>query len=309
MSLWALYAKLAGRWLRMIGRFLPLVALFVLGVGWLLYAAADRFPAATAAVAALLLLNLHRTRRDLHFIRLHLRHPRLRLGAEYFALALLPAALLLLQGAWPWAVGLAAAAPLAALLPETRPGGYRGKRLRIGQLGHSPEWTAGIHRRPVVVLLVVLFVGICCALPYFGFPALYLAACCCAGLYDDNEPLQLLLLPEQGSSRLLRTKIAAAWRNYFLAAAPFALAAGILHPETAWLAALWAPFAALMLVYCVVAKYARYDPAASGSPSVAAQLGLAGFLFLPLLPVSLCLLIRYAVQAENNLDRYLYDYD
>lgn len=309
MSLWALYAKLTGRWLRMIGRFLPLVALFAFGVGWLLYAVAGLVPAATAAAAALFVLNLHRTRRDLRFIRLHLKHPRLRLGTEYFALSLLPAALLALRGAWPWALGLAAAAPLAALLPEPRPGGYRGNRLRIALFGYSPEWTAGVHRHPVAALLVVLFAGVCCTLPYFGFPALYLACGCCAWLYGDNEPLQLLLLPEQGSSRLLRSKIAAAWRNYFLAAAPFALAAGALHPETAWLAALWAPLAALMLVYCVVAKYALYAPAASGGPSVAAQFGLAGFVFPPLLPVSLCLLIRYAVQAESNLDRYLYDYD
>lgn len=309
MSLWALYAKLTGRWLRMVGRFLPLVALFVLGIGWLLYALAGYLPAAAAAVALLLVAQLHRTRRDRHFIRLHLSRPRLRLGGEYFVLSLLPASLIALQGAWPWAAGLVAAAPLVALLPEPRPGVCRGRRLRIGLLGHSPEWTAGLRRHPVVAVLLLLFAAGCCALPYLGFPGLYLAALCCAGLYEDNEPLQLLLLPEQGSSRLLRTKIAAAWRNYFLAAAPFALAAGLLHPETAWLALLWAPLAALMLVYCIVAKYALYDPAARGGASMAAQLGLTGFVFPPLLPVSLCLLVRYAVQAESNLNRYLYDYD
>lgn len=309
MSLWTLYAKLAGRWLRTVGRFLPLVALFASGIGWLLYVIAGYAPAAATAAAMLFLLRLHRSRRDLHFIRLHLHRPRIRLGAEYFALSLLPAALLALQEAWPWAVALVATAPLIALLPEPRSEAGRGKRLSIGLLGHSPEWTAGIHRHPIVAVLLLLFVAGCCLLPYFGFPALYLAALCCAGLYEDNEPLQLLLLPEQGSSRLLRTKIAEAWRNYFLAAAPFALAAGLLHPETAWLAALWGPLAALMLVYCIVAKYAHYDPAARGGSSTAAQLGLVGFLFPPLLPVSLCLLIRYAVQAESNLDRYLYDYD
>lgn len=309
MSLWTLYAKLAGRWLRMVGRFLPLVALFALGIGWLFYVAAGAYPGAGAGVALLLVLQLHRTRHDLHFIRLHLHRPRLRLGTEYFALSLLPALLLFLQEARPWAAGLVAAAPCIALLPEPRAGVCHSKRLRIGLLGHSPEWTAGIRRHPVIVLLVVLFAAVCCTLPHLGFPALYLAALGCAGLYESCEPLQLLLLPQEGSSRLLRSKIAQGWRNYFLAAAPFALAAGMLHPETAWLAALWAPLAALMLVYCIVAKYARYDPEASGGLSGAAQLGLAGFFFPPLLPVSLWLLIRYAVQAESNLDRYLYDYD
>lgn len=182
-------------------------------------------------------------------------------------------------------------------------------RLRIGVLGYSPEWTAGIRHRPAIVLAVVLAAAACCTLPYLGFPALYFAALGCAGLYRDHEPLQLLLLPREGSSRLLRSKIAQGWRNYFLAAAPFALAAGVLHPETAWLAALWAPLAALLLLYCVVAKYAHYAPDARKGFTAATRFGLAGFLLPPLLPVSLWLLIRYAVQAESNLDRYLYDYD
>lgn len=72
----------------------------------------------------------------------------------------------------------------------------------------------------------------------------------------------------------------------------------------------WAPLAALALLYFVTAKYARYD-AADESPHwpLAARLGAAGFLVLPLLPLSLCLVVSYALRAERNLNRYLYDYD
>ena len=68
--------------------------------------------------------------------------------------------------------------------------------------------------------------------------------------------------------------------------------------------------AALLLAYAVLAKYARYDPAIPETPLPAAtRLGFAGFLVPVFLPVTLCLTVSYAVRAERNLDRYLYDYD
>ena len=143
-----------------------------------------------------------------------------------------------------------------------------------------------------------------------GRPALYLAAAACGAFYAANEPLQLLLLPEKGAARLLACKVFTAWRNYFLMTAPFAVLALLAQPRSAWMAAAWAPQAALALLYFVAAKYARYDPA-DESPRwpLAARLGAAGFLLPPLLPLSLCLVVSYLLRAERNLSRYLYDYD
>ena len=77
-----------------------------------------------------------------------------------------------------------------------------------------------------------------------------------------------------------------------------------------WLAALWAPLSALLLVYGVLAKYAVYDPTApEAAASTASMLGLAGFIVWPLLPVTLAMLVSHALRAERNLNRYLYDYD
>ena len=42
---------------------------------------------------------------------------------------------------------------------------------------------------------------------------------------------------------------------------------------------------------------------------LAAKLGAAGFLIPLLLPLSLCLVVSYALRAERNLNRYLHDYD
>lgn len=309
MTLGRLRLKLLLRWLKQVGPLLPVVAACAIGAAWLFCAVAGRWPSAAAVAALLMLLKLHRTRRDLHFLDTLLPHPALHAASEYTLLALLPCGALLLGGHPIHAAGLLAAAPLAALVPQRRPARRRLPWLRIGMLGHSPEWTAGIRRHPLVAATMPVAAALAACYPYAGFIALILGAFVCCGLYAGNEPLQLLLLPEQGSSRLLWRKIRAAWRNYFLLTAPFAAAACALHPRAAWLAALWLPLAALMLLYAVLAKYASYDPQnPDGSISTAAQIGLLGFFLPPLLPVTLCLTVIYALRAERNLNRYLYDY-
>ena len=176
--------------------------------------------------------------------------------------------------------------------------------------GGSPEWIAGMRLHPGSVAATVSALTLCACVPYAGFPALVAAAVGCGAFYRSCEPLQLVLLPEQGAARFLARKVLAAWRNYFLMTAPFAVLALLAQPRSAWMAAAWAPLAALALLYFVAAKYARYDPA-DESPRwpLAARLGAAGFLIPPLLPLSLCLVVSYLLRAERNLSRYLYDYD
>lgn len=176
-------------------------------------------------------------------------------------------------------------------------------------LGGSPEWIAGMQLHFGAVVTVISALVLCAGIPYAGFPALYLAALACRAFYRSNEPLQLLLLPEKTAARLIAHKVFAAWRNYFLFAAPYAAAIGLLHPGTRWIAAAWAPLAALALLYFVVSKYARYHPGISPRWPLAARLGTAGFLVPPLLPLSLWLTVVYTLGAERNLNRYLHDYD
>lgn len=198
----------------------------------------------------------------------------------------------------------------SALQPHTGTDSPVLRRLRIASMGYSPEWTAYLRRRPCTVICAVCLLALCMPVPYLCFAALLLAALLCTDIYRRNEPLQLLLLPCTGASQFLIRKIGTAWRNYFGATLPFALLAAALHPRAAWIALLWPPLAAWALAYIVLAKYARYDPA---RPSVAASLpaglGLSGLLIPPLLPLTLWLTIRYALDAERNLNRYLYDYD
>lgn len=183
-------------------------------------------------------------------------------------------------------------------------------RYRMLSLGYAPEWIAGIRRRPRTVAAAVVATAAACVVSgYAGFALLALAAATAAGFYTVREPLPLVLLPEVRASRFLARKVAAAWRLYFLAAAPFALLAALLHPAEAWLAAVWAPLAALVLCYIVLAKYARYDDRKPLRQPAAAWFGLAGFYLPPLLPLSLALTVSYALRAERNLDRYLRDYD
>lgn len=186
---------------------------------------------------------------------------------------------------------------------------YSGRLVRPALFGGSPEWTAGVRRHPTAVVAAAVVLLVCACIPYAGFPALVAAAVGCGAFYRSCEPLQLVLLPGKGAARLLARKIFTAWRNYFLMTAPFAVLALLAQPRSAWMAAAWAPLAALALLYAVVSKYARYQPDRTPRRPLAARLGAAGFLIPLLLPLSLCLVVSYALRAERNLNRYLHDYD
>ena len=186
---------------------------------------------------------------------------------------------------------------------------YAGRWIRPELLGGSPEWTAGLRRHAPTVWIFAGGLVLCILLPIAGFPGLYVAAVAAGAFYLDNEPRELLQLPEMGPCRLLVRKVLTAWRNYFLLTLPFALLAILAHPRTAWIAAAWAPLSALALLYAVVAKYAHYLPDTSRRQPLAARLGSAGFIIPVLLPLSLCLTVSYALRAERNLNRFLHDYD
>lgn len=310
MTLFRLRWVLLVRWIRTVGWFLPVVALFAAGCGGLFCLVAARYPLVAALAALLVIVRLHLLRRDRHLLTQLLPRPGLQIAAEYLLLALLPGGLLLLLGAPFHALGLLAAAPACSLIPPFTPTGVPLRPLRTAWLAYSPEWTAGLRRHPIAVGALLLGCLGCATLPYAGFPALCVAALCCCELYADNEPLSLLLLAERGSARLLVGKITTAWRNYLLAALPAALLAAALYPDKIWLAALWLPYAMLALMYAVLAKYARYDPATERPTLPGATLiGYLGFLVPFLLPVTLALIVAYALRAERNLNRYLYDYD
>ena len=141
-------------------------------------------------------------------------------------------------------------------------------------LGGSPEWIAGMRLHPGSVAATVSALTLCACVPYAGFPALVAAAVGCGAFYRSCEPLQLVLLPEQGAARFLARKVLAAWRNYFLFAVPYAAVIVLRHPDTCWMAAGWASLAALALLYAVVSKYARYQP--DPPPAAGRQTGRRG---------------------------------
>ncbi|WP_290540271.1 hypothetical protein [Alistipes sp.] len=186
---------------------------------------------------------------------------------------------------------------------------YSGRLLSVGLLGGSPEWTATLRQHPGAAGAIAAALAVCACVPHAGFPALGVAALLCGTVYADCEPLELLLLPETGAARLLVRKTCTAWRNYFLLATPFALLTVAAYPRSAWMAAAWIPFAALLLCYFVVEKYTRYKPDGMPRRPLAAKLGAAGFLVPLLSPLTLGLMVSYAFRAERNLNRYLHDYD
>lgn len=115
MTLLSLHIRLAGRWLREVGWFLPVVLAAAALAAAGLAAVAHGSVAAALLLALLLLVQLHRHRRDLLLLRTTLRHPARALAAEYLLLALPAAGIIALAGGGPETLALPAAAPFVSL--------------------------------------------------------------------------------------------------------------------------------------------------------------------------------------------------
>ena len=140
----------------------------------------------------------------------------------------------------------------------------------------------------IIIVLIVFFVLLALQVPI----AYAMAFACLTFIYETGT---------------ISTK--AFGQAFYTSIDSFTLLAILAHPRTAWIAAAWAPLAALALLYAVVAKYAHYTPEKPRRQPLAARFGSAGFLFPVLLPLSLILTVSYALRAERNLNRYLHDYD
>ena len=237
MTLLSLHIRLAGRWLREVGWFLPVVLAAAALAAAGLAAVAHGSVAAALLLALLLLVQLHRHRRDLLLLRTTLRHPARALAAEYLLLALPAAGIIALAGGGPETLALPAAAPFVSLWPRRRRATRPLAALRIAWTGYSPEWTAALRRHPAAGGIALAATLGAAAIPWAGFPALCLAALLATEIYARNEPLALLLLPGRPAARLLGGKLFTAWRNLFLGSLPAAVLTLALYPATAWMAA------------------------------------------------------------------------
>jgi hypothetical protein len=265
-----------------------------------------------AMLSAALVWLAHGTRADERFLRAA-GAPYRRVYAAEYAVASLPASLLLLASPFP----STAAAPFVAVLAALTPAGTlraagrtsRGSAaVRVPGPADAFEWKAGLRGSAPGVLVVYALCGLLARFPAMAMLGIAVLAWMAAAVYQEGEGWPMLEALGRAPAPFLRRKLAHALGHWMVLAGPLALLVLIAHT------ALWAVLAAVLagcgaiVAGAVLLKYALYHE--GRPPSATGLLGVIAItVSVAVPPVAIFLLHRLWRMAVRNLDPYLYAFD
>jgi hypothetical protein len=256
----------------------------------------------------LLLLSLHERRKDINFCRLILPDPRGLFIVEYLLLFSPLIVLSVVVQAYLLAALYVPGAVLVALIP-------RRKRTNVTiQIPHvlsggELELISFLRRRFLLVSVVVTASVVFSFVPFLSLIILLLLVLIMGSAYTENEPLDMLLLPEVSASKYLWMKVRAGWILFLKLSLPTLLLYALFNFDTAYfiVVPLVAGFVGTML--SVFVKYSLYEPREEIIVPLTVSIGMVGILIPLLIPIPLLMAWRYYYSAVDNLKTYLYVYD
>ncbi|MDR1880117.1 MAG: hypothetical protein LBQ78_04225 [Tannerellaceae bacterium] len=266
--------------------------------------------AVVGAGTLLLLLPIHLKRKDFHFIQLAVASPWMVFCVDYWLLSCPVMALETVRG--HWAVALALLLGCAGVSLIRQPYGRRAKGFPVPRLipAEAFEIRTGLRRDGWVLLVFYAgaFVGL--LLPYLSFAMLWVYTVALSGCFRDGEPVAVLCSRERPAGRFIGRKLGVNLRLFALSVAPVCLLYTAIRPGDWWLALFFFVMAILNVALFILMKYALYRPGAKiTGGQVSLFLSMAGMLLPFLAPVTLFLLVRYAVMAKQHLTPHLYVYN
>ncbi|MDR1557159.1 MAG: hypothetical protein LBS88_09030 [Tannerellaceae bacterium] len=303
----------AGKFLREIP-LLYLLALLVLSAvaGSALYAFMERRAGAWAVAAGLLLLLslLHLRRKDYHFVCLAEAAAWQVFGLDYLLLSLPVLILEAVQGHGFMVPIIVLGCMGIGWIKQPYYQTARGFPVPRFIPAEAFEVRTGFRRLGGWLLVFYLgaFVGL--LLPYVSFVLLWFFMLFWTEFFRDCEPELMLCSRELPARRFIYTKLAVNLRLFAIAAAPVCLLYTALRPGDWWLACGFFVLSVLNIALLVLMKYALYRPHHKlVSGQVGLFLSMAGVVIPFLSPLTLLLLVRYAILSRRNLTSYLYVYD
>ena len=128
--------------------------------------------------------------------------------------------------------------------------------------------------------------------------------------YNENEPLNILLLSEHDSMSFIMKKINDGFLLFLKLSFPTLILYSVFNFDTAWLVPVVPVIAYIAFTLHVGLKYTFYenDNSKTNIPAVAA-IGILGIIIPIFLPLTIIQAISYFFQAKQNLNKYLYVYN
>jgi hypothetical protein len=175
--------------------------------------------------------------------------------------------------------------------------------------GGEVELISFLRRHFLLVSVVVVASLAFSFVPFLSLILLLLLVLIMGNAYTENEPLDMLLLPEVSASKYLWIKIRAGWVLFLKLSLPTLLLYTVFNFGTAYFIAvpLVAGFVGTMLA--VFVKYSLYEPREEIIVPLTVSIGMVGIIIPLLMPIPLLMAWRYYYSAVDNLKSYLYVYD
>lgn len=260
-----------------------------------------------SAGAGLVLLGIHRSRRDLRFMQHLIRRPQWLWAGEYVVFSLPFAILILSVGNWQAAILwwlFCVAVPWLPVRPSAiRQQVFWGRVIPAGLY----EWIAGMRKFGVLVLLFYVAALVSAFfVPYAALLLFWLVLATLGGFYQECEPRQLLLAAELPARQYIHGKIRSHIPAAWVLGAPVYVVYGSLHAEHGWVVLLFFVPASVMHLFFILNKYATYRPNLKNSGNSLLQSLVVLSVVIPfLLPLPLILCFRDYGRAVRNLDFYI----
>jgi hypothetical protein len=172
------------------------------------------------------------------------------------------------------------------------------------------ELRTGFRRYGGVVLVFYAGAWMGLWLPYLSLALLWFVVLFLTEFFKDCEPEALLCSPELPAERFIGRKLWVNLRLFARAVAPVCLLYALIRPGQWWLALGFFTLSLLNVALLVLMKYAFYRPngkVTGGQASLFLSVAGIGLPFLA--PLTLFLLVRYALLSRRNLTPYLYVYN
>ena len=260
-----------------------------------------------ASYLALLMFH-HVRRRDSVFLRIHFKHYRTMLLAEYLALSTPLLVSLSYHTHWMPGVLFLSAVSILPFIPPVQNTRSLNSFIQDQIPNESFEWKAGM-RRFLYIYCAVWLAGLLCS-PFVGAVpvALFILGVLPVGFYEYGESLMMLRAADCSGKKFLAKKIGRQLMIFSIIAAPLAASFLVFHSETFYIVLIEFLLLISLHAYIVVLKYAFYQPDRHlAGIQVFSGIGAVGIMVPILLPLVWVMSVWFYYKSVNNLKIYLHD--
>jgi len=276
-------------------------------------------------VIVLLLLSLHASRNDKHFIKTTIKRPYLIYLSEYLLLILPVLVIWIVHFNWTGAGLLILIVLLIPLLAINLNLQILGSIIKMLMnpfssnlnskfkvslpfiSNRSFEWISGIRRNLILLLPIYLLILAFSFKPYVAVVGMIFISILVSGFYYHGEPREFVEFFARNPGEFMLRKILINIKQLIILFSPILIIAMIFQTPT-WYYLIGAVIISFLIqVLSIVFKYGLFEENASlKRNSIIVSINIL-FVILPLFPVPIIMGILYYKKACENLKKYLHD--